>query len=136
MKNPEKMLYQENTLASNFIMIFIILNLVFTIFTMNNMPVNSSVGTFTMLNILLSLLGFLASTKCKIYKKNWGYFALIIGVAQIFRFIVLPMEIAQGMRMFLIVTLEISAFAMIIGSIITINRATVRQRFIDAQAQQ
>ena len=85
MKNNERLLYQNNNIGYLLIIGFVALNTFYTIFILNNMERDSSVGVFVMLTILLMLMGFLMAIKVKTYSILWSVFALIVGTFQIFR---------------------------------------------------
>lgn len=134
MNNPEKMSYQVNKSGSDFVVFFIALNMVYTIFTLKFMPITLAIGTFTLFNIAISLVAFLGSTKYKIYQIKWAYGGIVLALIQAGRILFLPVEFEPGLRMFLIVVLELSAVLLVIGSLITIRKSKVKQAFEQTQA--
>lgn len=133
MNNPEKMLYQVNKSGSNFVIIFILLNMFYTIVSLKFMPMTILIGSFTITNIAISLVGFLGSTKCKMYNINWAYFGVIGAIAQAIRFLEIPATFDGNLWTLLFITLEVSAISLLAGSIITINKSKIKTNFEQAQ---
>lgn len=134
MINPEKMLYQVNKSGSNLIIVFILLNMFYTIQTLTYMPLTILVGSFTIVNIIISLAGFLGSTKCKVYNIKWAYAGVVGAILQAVRFIEIPASFDSGLRMTLFIALELSAVALLAGSIITIQKSKIKNDYEKAQA--
>ena len=131
MNKADKLLYQENKAGSNLVVLFVILNMAYTIYNLRVMPVDMNVGIFVMYNIVVSLLAFLASTKMRTYNKSWGYAGLVIAVVQLFRIIRLPDVYETGFYMTLVAMIVLSAVFMIAGSLITIRRSTIKNEYED-----
>lgn len=129
MNKADKLLYQENVAGANLVVVFVLLNMVFTIFNLRNMPVMYDIGIFVMYNILVSLVGFLASTKMRIYKKKWAYVGFVIALVQFFRITRIPDVYEAGLTMVLTVMVVISAVSMIAGSVITMRRSTLKNDY-------
>ena len=133
MNNPEKMLYQVNKSGSNLIILFILLNVFYTIVSLKYMPMTILIGSFTIVNIAISLMGFLGSTKCKLYNINWAYAFVVGAIAQAVRFFEIPATFDPSLRLLLIVTLELSAISLLAGALITINKCKIKTKFELAQ---
>lgn len=123
MKNVEKMLYQENKLGSSLVVLFVVLNMAFTIFNLKNMPVEFSLGVFVMFNIVLSLTGFLASTKMKVYLIKWGYFGVVLSIVQVVRVMNIPEGYEANLNTALVALVLTSAASLLAGSIVTIIKS-------------
>lgn len=133
MNNPEKMLYQVNKSGSNLVVIFILLNMLYTIVSLTYMPMTVFIGTFTIVNIIISLAAFLGSTKFKVYNIKWAYAGLVGAVAQAIRFIEIPSVFDSGLRSMLFITLEVSAICLLVGSIITIKKSRIKTSYEQSQ---
>ncbi len=129
MNKADKMLYQENKLGSGFVVLYIITNMAFTIFNLKNMPVDIDLGGFIMLNILLSLVGFLASTKMKVYLIKWGNAGIVLGLFQFIRLMTIPEGYTATLDMSLKALLVASGICMLIGSIVTIRRSKIKDTY-------
>lgn len=129
MIQAEKLIYQENKLSANLIVLYISLNMLYTIMTLEKMPVNLFIGSFTLINIILSLVGFLVSTKCKAYDINWAYAGLGLAAFQFLRFFFIPDGFEPSYKLLLIVVLLSSAVALLVGSLITIKRAKIKNTY-------
>lgn len=129
MNKADKLLYQENKTGSNFVMGFVMLNMAFTVYNLRVMPIDLNVGMFVMYNIFISLVGFLASTKMKIYHKKWAYAGLVIALAQLFRILSIPDVYESGFYMILVTMVVLSAVFMVAGSLITIRRSTIKEKY-------
>lgn len=125
----EKMLYQENKLGADLVIMFILLNMVFTIFNLRDMPIDTNIGIFTMYNILLSLAAFLASTKMRVYNSKWAYTFIAVAVIQCFRVLRIPTEYEAGFRSTLMAFVFASAVALVVGCVITIRRTAVKTAY-------
>jgi hypothetical protein len=94
------------------------------------MAVNLRIGSFVMLNIILSLVSFLLAMKVKKYSMSWGVFSIILGVLQFSRSFILPESASGGTnRAAVILTIASSLFAMA-GGIVTIIKTTVRRNYL------
>jgi len=129
MNKADKMLYQENVAGSDLVVLFVVLNMIFTIMNLRDMPIDLNIGIFVMYNILLSLVTFLASTKMKIYKINWGYAGLVIAAIQILRIFRIPEGYSANFEMSLKALVIGSAIALAMGSVITIRRSAIKNKY-------
>jgi hypothetical protein len=130
MKNKEILLYQQNDISQQLFMLYLLGNTAFTIFFANSADVDKKLGLFIMLNIVLSLLGFLTAVRQRVYAMNWGYVGLVIGVFQILRLAWIPEEIVNPLRLILIGLLFVTGLLAIVGSVICLKRATGREQYI------
>jgi hypothetical protein len=136
MINPEKMQYQENKSGSSMVTIFILLNMFYTIMMLKSMPMTMAIGSFTMINILISLVAFLASTNFKIYKLKWAYGGVVGAIIQALRFGAIPDSFSSGLKILLLVSLEVSAILLLVGSIITIIKTKAKEKYeLEEQSQ-
>lgn len=125
----EKMLYQENKLGADLVVLFIILNMVFTIFNLRFMPIDMNIGIFTMYNIVLSLAAFLASTKMRVYNSRWAYAFILVAVVQCFRVIRIPDVYEASFTNLLMGLVFVSAAFLVAGSVVTIRRSAVKTAY-------
>lgn len=130
MKTHEKRLYQENSISQQLIILYILGNTVFTIFYVNSMDVSYKLGIFVMLNIFLSLLAFLTAVRQKVYAIKWGYVGVALAIFQFARFLWIPEEIVDPIRLRLIVLLIATGLSALAGSMICIRRSQERQNYI------
>lgn len=129
MDKADKMLYQENVAGANLVVLFVVINMVFTIMNLRFMPIDLNIGIFVMYNILLSLITFLASTKMKVYKKKWGYAGVVIAVIQLFRVLNIPEGYTPGFEASLKAMVIGSAIVLVVGSVITIRRSAIKSKY-------
>ncbi len=129
MNKAEKYLFQENVAGANLVMLFVILNMIFTILNLRVMPVMYHIGISVMYNILVSLVGVLASTQVRAYSKAWAYIGFVIAVVQLLRIPTIPEVYEKGFTMALTVIIILSAVSIIAGSLITIRRATLKNNY-------
>lgn len=130
MKNKEILLYSQNNISQQLFMFYLLVNTAFTIFYSNTANVDKDLGLFIMLNIILSLLGFLTAVRQRMYAKEWGYIGLAIGVFQLVRLMWIPEEILNPLRFALLAMLLVSGTLAIIGSMMCIRRSTDRADYI------
>jgi hypothetical protein len=130
MKKHEKLLYQENALSQQLILLFILGNTVFTIYYVNHATAGYPLGLFVLLNIFLSLFSFLIAVRQKIYDLQWGYTGILLAIFQFVRLLWIPAEITAPLRFYLIALLFITAMLALAGSVICVRRSCERRRFI------
>ena len=130
MKKHEKRLYLENAMSQQFMLLYIVGNVGFTIFTVNNRNVDYQLGIFILLNIFLTLLAFLTAVRQKTYAIEWSYVGFALAVFQFVRLLWIPEEIVNPMRFFLILLLIVTGGLAAMASILCIRRSRERQNFI------
>ncbi|GAB5493175.1 MAG: hypothetical protein Phog2KO_33900 [Phototrophicaceae bacterium] len=130
MKNKEILLYSQNTISQQLFMLYLLGNTVFTIFFANTADVDADLGLFIILNIVLSLLGFLTAVRQRVYAKFWGYVGFAIGVFQLVRLMWIPEEIVNPLRLLLVVLLLVSGALAITASLLCLRRTTDREHYI------
>lgn len=130
MKNKEILLYSQNNISQQLLMFYLLGNTAFTIFFANTVDVDVDLGLFILLNIILSLLGFLTAVRQRVYAIFWGYVGLGIGVFQLLRLIWIPEEIMNPLRLALFGMLIVSGSLAIIASVMCVRRTTDREQYI------
>ena len=130
MKNNERRLYQNNTTGYLLILLFIVLNIVFTIFTLNAMDKDLSVGIFVMMTIVLLLLGFLMVIKVRIYSMAWSVLAVCVGIFQFSRLFFTPGNLEGAMALFMNIILIVSALFCISGGLVSVINTKKRSSLL------
>ena len=130
MKEHERLLYQENTLSSQLIFLYILGNTIITIVYTNNMNVDMQLGIEVMLNIGVSLLAFLMAIKQKSYATEWGYIGLALAVFQLLRLLWVPEEIDGALQTLMVALLSLTSLAALVGSINCIKVSRERKNYI------
>lgn len=131
-KTSGKLLYLENGLSQQLIVLFLVGNTLFTIVHTNTMGVNARIGTFILLNIALSLLAFLMAVQQKLYSSSWGYLGVVMALFQLSRLLWLPNDFSQaGIRPFLQILLIITGGLLLLASVVCIRRTQERQAYIE-----
>ncbi len=131
MVKGEKLYYQENKLAYSCVIGFIILNVATTILTLRSMTIDFYIGIFTMYNIMLTLISFLAAVKLKKYSSIWAIIALIISFIQFIRCFKMPELKNEEMSLVIIVMMLVSAVLLLLSGIITLTKAKVRENYMN-----
>lgn len=127
MTNDERLLYQNNNLGYFLILGFIVLNTFYTVYVLNAMDRDSTIGVFVMLTIVMLLLGFLMAIKVKIYSILWCYIAIGVGAFQTVRVFFTINNVPGFFGMSLNVILVVSGVLCIIGGVISLNLTKLRQ---------
>lgn len=123
----EKYLYIENKSGYNFVLLFIILNIVAFLTSLDKIVIDSGIMVYSLFNILLSLLTFLAATQQKVYSKKWAYLSVLIAVVQFVRvFLSVPVYRDTSVELFVNSLIIISAVSLVVGSVITIRKNKLR----------
>ncbi|MBR6089499.1 MAG: hypothetical protein IKP86_06175 [Anaerolineaceae bacterium] len=96
----DRLRFTKNSLASTFAIIAIVFDVLYFL-NIYNSDVHYTVGDFyyqiriggsIILNLLFMLAAFLASEGIKNYKISYGYLLAVLGVVQIVRIFILPMQ--------------------------------------------
>lgn len=96
----DRLRFTKNTLASTLAIVAIVFDVLYFL-NIYKSDVNNNVGDFyyqiriggsIILNLLFMLAAFLASEGIKNYKKGYGYLLAVLGVIQIVRIFILPMQ--------------------------------------------
>lgn len=130
MNNGEKLLYQNNNLAYNLTLGFILINTIVMIIVLKSMTINIRVGSFILFNIILSLVSFLLAIKVKKYSVNWAIFGISLGALQGVRSFALPQLPSVGTNKILVALSIISSVFVIMGGIVTYIKGKRRNRFL------
>lgn len=130
MKKHEKWLYQENSASQQLMLLYILGNSIFIIVYVNKMNVDSELGIFVLVNIVISLVSFLVAVRQKVYALRWGYVGIALGVYQFIRLPWIPEEITNPSRNLLAALLIVTGILALAGSILSIKRSQERQKFI------
>ncbi|WP_461207099.1 hypothetical protein [Clostridium sp. DL1XJH146] len=128
MKSEERKLYQKNKLGYLLIIAFIVLDVIYTIYTLNSMTVNFNIGVFILTTIALLLIGFLTAVKVQTYSISWCYVAIGLGIFQGSR-ILIEKNIIMNFQMTIIII--VSSIICIFGGIISLNSANKRKKYIE-----
>ena len=96
----DRLRFTKNSLASTLAIVAIVFDVPYFL-NIYKSDVNNNVGDFyyqiriggsIILNLLFMLAAFLASEGIKNYKKSYGYLLAVLGVIQIVRIFILPMQ--------------------------------------------
>ena len=96
----DRLRFTKNSLASTLAIVAIVFDVLYFL-NIYKSDVNNNVGDFyyqiriggsIILNLLFMLAAFLASEGIKNYKKSYGYLLAVLGVIQIVRIFILPMQ--------------------------------------------
>ena len=86
------MKYQENKESYKLGILSIYINFIYIITTLNHITPNYILGTFTLVEISLSLLTFLACSKVKVYSEKWSYYLIGFGGYQFLKILTFPIK--------------------------------------------
>jgi hypothetical protein len=136
MRHKERRLFQKNKIGFLLMLVFIILNTVFSIYTLNSMTQDYYLGTFTMQTIVLLLFGFLTAVKIQTYSSVWWCFAAVVmGLYQGSR-VFFTQTLMEGSQLFLFnIILIVSAGFCIAGGILSAKWTKERQTIEIEQEQ-
>ena len=96
----DRLRFTKNSLASTLAIVAIVFDVLYFL-NIYNSDVNNNVGDFyyqiriggsIILNLLFMLAAFLSSEGIKNYKKSYGYVMAVLGIIQIVRIFILPMQ--------------------------------------------
>ncbi|MBQ4512504.1 MAG: hypothetical protein II969_05890 [Anaerolineaceae bacterium] len=142
----DRMRFTKNSLASTLAIVSIVFDVLYFL-NIYSSDINNNVGNFyyqirigasIILNLLFMLAAFLSSEGIKNYKSEYGYVMIILGIIQVVRIFILPMQAhaaevtvggvtskVMGNAQFItvIIYLVLSALAMFAGAYIGIKRS-------------
>ncbi|MDC7221041.1 MAG: hypothetical protein PQJ59_13985 [Spirochaetales bacterium] len=128
MKHKERRIFQKNKIGFLLILAFIILNTVYSIYTLNSMEKDYFLGSFTMQTILLLLFGFLTAVKVQNYTNTaWCLAAVVLGAYQAVRILFVQTGAVGGQLAFLNIVLILSAGFAIAGGVLSFIWTKERQ---------
>jgi hypothetical protein len=125
MRQYEKLLYQANVVPSQLTMLFLVVNIWQTIFTLNAIDITVTgirIAEIILLNIFISFLVFVTSAEVKRYSVPWAWAGLGVGVFQCMRIFFISSTIRGNVRINITVSLLISGLLLIISSVIAIDK--------------
>ncbi|MDF2610302.1 MAG: hypothetical protein K0R92_1776 [Lachnospiraceae bacterium] len=131
MANGEKLFYQDNKTGYSLVLGFILLNIAATIFTLKSMYIDYNIGIFTLYNIILTLLSFLAAVKLKKYSLNWAIFSLMICFLQVIRSFRIPELKNSDMKQLIVILMLSSTVLLFLGGITTIAKVKVKKKYLE-----
>lgn len=123
-------LYEDNKTGFTLVLLHIILNVVYSIFTIKNMETNYEVGIFIMTTIILLLLGFLTAVKVQKYSMPFSFVAIIIGLFQFTRPFFANNTASEGLTTTLNAFLILSGIVCVLGGIVSIRNARIRRQCV------
>ncbi|MDE7263729.1 MAG: hypothetical protein K2N64_03620 [Anaeroplasmataceae bacterium] len=88
--DQEITIFRPNQIDFFWLMLFIILNTIITIYSTSLMEYTIRIFVFDIFNIVLTLVMFLAAEQIKKYHKEWSYIVIAIGVFQLVHLAFLP----------------------------------------------
>lgn len=138
MARNEKLLYQPNKNGYFFVLLYLAFNTAYTIFILKSLPFKSYIAFEVMLNIVLSLLAFLAAVKAKNYSKTWSIVVVILSIFEFARIFWVPKAnfLTKGAnRNSLILYLIIAGAFGLIGGLISVRKSIKRQIEADKKAK-
>ncbi len=130
MAKSERRLYQKNTIGYLLVLLHIALNVVYTIFSLNNMPVDYWIGIFIIITIAMLLLGFLTAVKVQSYSMVWSFAAVLLGIFQLSRLLFAPDIPSGSLNTFLFTVLIVSAVLCFAGGVISIRESRTRKKLV------
>ena len=96
----DRMRFTKNSLASTLAIVAIVFDVLYFL-NIYSSDINNNVGNFyyqirigasIILNLLFMLAAFLSSEGIKNYKSEYGYVMIILGIIQVVRIFILPMQ--------------------------------------------
>lgn len=135
MQIVERKLYQKNKLGNLFVLLYIGLNIVYSIFNINMMPKAMPLGIFVMSTILLLLIGFLTGTKLANYSKAWSVVAVLLGIFQFVRLTFDVSYLEANMQLIFNIVLIVSGILVIVGGLLTFKFSMQREALLKSNPE-
>lgn len=130
MSKQERKLYQKNTTGYTLILLHVVLNVAYSIFSLNNMDTSLAIGVFIMITIGMLLLGFLTAVKVQNYSMIWSVAAIFIGVFQFSRIFFTTNTAENPLALVLDVLLIASAALFIAGGVVSVKNSKIRKNLV------
>lgn len=135
MINHEQKLYQSNKWPYLLLILFIVLNALFSALILNKMPSDKMLGVFIMLTIFLLLMGFLTAVKVKIYSRPFSYIAIVMGIFQGSRIFFSPSQLTGAAASIVFLVCLLSASACAAGGILSLGSIRKRNQALKEQQE-
>lgn len=125
--------YKPNATSYKLVLLAAVLELVYLVLMLTVMQLEMIIGIFILVNICFLLLIFTTALEIKVYTPRSSYIAIGFGVYSIARFILIPLMIEATIPMSTLIPLYIicgvSAFAMIIGGLISMKKVIEKKQY-------
>lgn len=126
----DKMRYQKNALAFNFVLVAMALQTISLFMTITPRSVVPSMTTAfeILINITLLLVSFLAAEKVKAYSLQWAYGLFVISTVHLFRLFYEPFklvrlgQITRNQYITIMTLIEVTIVLLIVAAVITIRK--------------
>jgi hypothetical protein len=126
----DKMRYQKNALAFNFVLVAMALQTISLFMTITPRTVVPSMTTALeiLINITLLLVSFLAAEKVKAYSLQWAYGLFVISTVHLFRLFYEPLklfrlgQITRNQYLTITTLIEVTIVLLIVAAVITIRK--------------
>lgn len=126
----DKMRYQKNALAFNFVLVAMALQTISLFMTITPRSVVPSMTTAfeILINITLLLVSFLAAEKVKAYSLQWAYGLFAISTVHLFRLFYEPLklvrlgQITRNQYITIMTLIEVTIVLLIVAAVITIRK--------------
>ena len=137
----DRMRYVKDNVPSMFAILAIVFDVLYfvLIYKINNEYFYTSmIGVSVVVNLLFMLFGFWSSIEVKNYHGKFGYFMIGLGIVQILRIFVYPMNahnagvMSNGQFMKSIIYLVAAAAFMIVGCLMSIKNSRTLQNYLDS----
>lgn len=125
--DQEITIFRPNKIDFFWLMLFIILNTILTIYSTSLMEYTIRIFIFDIFNIVLTLIMFLAAEQIKKYHKEWSYIVIAVGLFQLIHLSFLP---AKTYTAFNIVLYVITGLLAIYAGLSSLFKSIFRSKFI------
>jgi|GEM_PF-5290378 len=122
-----KFLYQPDKTSSLLAILYLVTNVIATIFLLNNVVTDVNVSIIVLGNIFLSFLGFIIATQLKRFVQMFAIVAIITGIIQIIRvYLFIPLEVDTEAYYIVLTTLATSGIFMILAGFLSYFNISLR----------
>ena len=125
--DQEITIFRPNMIDFFWLMVFIILNTILTIYSTSLMEYTIRIFIFDIFNIVLTLIMFLAAEQIKKYHKEWSYGVIVIGIFQLLHLAFLPAKTNTVLNIILYI---ITGLLALYAGVSSLLKSIFRSKFI------
>ncbi len=125
--DQEITIFRPNMIDFFWLMVFIILNTILTIYSTSLMEYTIRIFIFDIFNIVLTLIMFLAAEQIKKYHKEWSYGVIVIGIFQLLHLTFLPAKTNTVLNIILYI---ITGLLALYAGVSSLLKSIFRSKFI------
>lgn len=117
------------------VMLFLCINTLLSVMSINHMTANLRVGVEVMLTIIISLLSFLIAIRLQNYTPTWEVRTLLLAVVQFARLLILPSLHGGSTQLLVQIMLVFSGILLLLAAYLSYQHQKQRNAYIEEKVR-